>query len=86
MIIFAICNYIRKILNINMCNVCVNYNSLFIEQQCYIFMSLAQGSSQSRTSSREKRLNNMSTAKGNTKNLVQTIVQHLAFRETNKRN
>ena len=86
MIIFAICNYIRKILNINMCKVCVNYNYLFIEQQCYIFMSLAQGSSQSRTSSREKRLNNMSTAKGNTKNLVQTIVQHLAFRETNKRN
>ena len=86
MIIFPICNYIRKFLNINMCKVYVNYKSLFIEQQCYIFMSLAQGSSQSRTSSRENRLNNMSTAEGNTKNLVQTIVQHLAFRETNKRN
>ena len=34
----------RKILNINMCKVYVNYKSLFIERQCYVFMSLVQGS------------------------------------------
>ena len=43
-IIFVICNDIRKILNINMCKVFVNYKFLFIERQCYIFMSLVQGS------------------------------------------
>ena len=80
-IIFVICNYMREILNINMCKVYVNYKSLFIEWQCYIFMSLAQGSCAVAASSRS---NNMSTAEGNVivKNLVQTIVQHLAFRET----
>ena len=47
-------------------------------------MSLAQGSCAVAASSRENRSNNMSTAEGNVnvKNLVQTIVQHLAFRET----
>ena len=34
----------RKKLNINMCKVYVNYKSLFTERQCYIFMSLVQGS------------------------------------------
>ena len=43
-IIFAICNYMREILNINMCKVYVNYKTLFIERRCCIFMSLAQGS------------------------------------------
>ena len=60
-IIFAICNYMREILNINMCKVYVNYKSLFIERQCYIFMSLAQGSCAVAASPRENRLNNMST-------------------------
>ena len=71
----------RKNLNINMCKAYVNYKSLFIEWQCYTFMSLAQGSCAVAASSRS---NNMSTAEGNVnvKNLVQTIVQHLAFRET----
>ena len=41
---FVICNYMREILNINMCKVYVNYKSLFIERQCCMFMSLAQGS------------------------------------------
>ena len=44
MIIFVICNYMREILNISMLNVYVNYKILFIERQCYIFMTLAQGS------------------------------------------
>ena len=49
-------------------------------------MSLAQGSCAVAASSRENRSNNMSTAEGNVnvKNLVQTIVQHLAFGETIK--
>ena len=72
----------RKNLNINMCKVYINYKSLFIERQCYIFMSLARGSCAVVASSRENRSNNMSTAEGNVKNLVQTIVQHLPFRET----
>ena len=44
-------------------------------------MSLAQGSCAVAASSRENRSNNMSAAKGNVnvKNLVQSIVQHLAF-------
>ena len=78
-IMFVISNYMRKNLNINVCKVYVNYKSLFIERQCYIFMSLAQGSCAVAASSRENRSNNMSTAEGNVKNLVQTIVQHLAF-------
>ena len=47
-------------------------------------MSLAQCSCAVAASSRENRSNNMSTSKGNVniKNLVQTTVQHLAFRET----
>ena len=47
-------------------------------------MSLAQGSCAVAASSRENRLNNMTAAKGNVnvKNLVQSIVQHLAFWET----
>ena len=43
----------REILNINMCKVYENYKSLFIERQCYIFMSLAQGSCPAATSTRE---------------------------------
>ena len=43
-IIFVICNYMREILNINLCKVYVNCKSLFIEWQYYKFMSLAQGS------------------------------------------
>ena len=43
-IMFVICNNMREILNINMCKVYVNYKSLFIERQCYVFMSLAQSS------------------------------------------
>ena len=50
-----------EILNINMCKVCVNYKSLFIERQCYVFMSLAQGSCAVAASSWENRSNNMST-------------------------
>ena len=77
----------RKNLNINMCKVYINYKSLFIERQFYVFMSLAQSSCAVAASSRENPSNNMSTAEGNVrnvnvKNLVQTIVQHLAFRET----
>ena len=47
-------------------------------------MSLEQGSGTVAVSSRENRSNNMSTAERNVnvKNLVQTIVQDLAFRET----
>ena len=45
-------------------------------------MSLAQGSCTVAASLRENHSNNMSTAEGNVKNLVQTIVQHLAFQET----
>ena len=55
----------RKNLNINMCKVYVNYKSLFIERQCYIFMSLAQGSCAVAAFSRENRSNNMSTAEVN---------------------
>ena len=43
----------REILNINTCKVYVNYKSLFTERQCYIFMSLAQGSCAAAASSRE---------------------------------
>ena len=67
-IIFAICNHMKKKkkkLNINMCKVYVNYKSLFIERQCYIFMSLAQGSCAVAAFSRENRSNNMSTAEVN---------------------
>ena len=56
-IIFVICNYMRKILNMNMCKVYVNYKPLFIERQYYIFMSLAQCSCAVAVSSRENRLN-----------------------------
>ena len=49
-----------EILNINMCKVCVNYKSLFIERQCYVFMSLAQGSCAVAASSRDSRSNSMS--------------------------
>ena len=47
-------------------------------------MSLAQGSCAVAASSQENRSNNMSTAEWNVnvKNLVQTIVQCLDFRET----
>ena len=47
-------------------------------------MSLAQGSCAVAASSQENRANNKSTAEGNVnvENLVQTIFQHLAFRET----
>ena len=58
---FVICNYMTEILNINMCRVCVNYKSLFIERQYYVFMSLAQGSCAVAVSSWENRSNNMST-------------------------
>ena len=73
----------RKILNINMCKVYVNYKSLFIERQCYVFMSLVQGScAVAAIIEHFVMLINM-TAEGNVhvKNLVQTIVQHLAFPE-----
>ena len=59
-IIFVICNYMREILNINMCKIYVNYKSLFIERQCYVFTSLAQGSCAVAASSRNNS-NNMST-------------------------
>ena len=60
-IIFAICNYMREILSINMCKVYVNYKSLFIDWQYYIFMSLAQGSCTVAASSRQNCSNNIST-------------------------
>ena len=60
-IIFVIWNYMKEILKINMCKVYVNYKSLFIERQCYIFMSLAQGSYAVEATSRENHSNNMST-------------------------
>ena len=46
-------------------------------------MSLTQNSCAVTTSSQESHSSNMSSAEGNVnvKNLVQTIVQHLAFRE-----
>ena len=83
----------REILNTNMCKIYVNYKSLFIERQCYIFTSLAQGCCAVAASPRENRSNNMSTlvnmiscvlnmaAEGNVnvKNLAQTLVQNLAF-------
>ena len=58
---FVICNYMTKILNINMRKVCVNYKFLFIGRQCYVFMSLAQGSCTVAASSWENGSNNMST-------------------------
>ena len=60
MIIFVIWNYMSETSNINMCKVYVNYKSLFIEWQCYIFMSVAQGSCAVTASSRKNRSNNMS--------------------------
>ena len=83
----------REVLNINMCKVYVNYRSLFIERQCYIFTSLAQGSCAVAASPQENRSNNMSTLVNmiscllnmavegnvNVKNLAQTLVQNLAF-------
>ena len=91
---FVISNYIKRNLNINMWKVDVNYNSFFIEWQCYILMSLAQGScAVATTSSGESRSRIMSTfqmlinmvAEGNVNvnNLVKIIVRHLAFEETN---
>ena len=59
-ITFVICIYMREILNINMCKVYVNYKSFFIERQCYVFMSLAQGSCAVAASSRENSSNDMS--------------------------
>ena len=61
-----------------MCKLYVNCESLFIERQCYIFMSLAQSRCAVAASSRKNRSNNMSTAKGNVRNVnvknpVQTI-------------
>ena len=50
----------REILNIYMQKVHVNYKTLFIERQCYIFMSLMQTSSAVATSPRENRSNNIS--------------------------
>ena len=47
----------REILNIYMQKVYVNYKSLFIERQCYIFTSLTQGSCAVATSSLENRSN-----------------------------
>ena len=41
-IMFVICNYMTEILHINMWKVYVNYKTLFIELQCYTFMSRAQ--------------------------------------------
>ena len=41
--IFVICNYMKEVLDINIYKVHANYKSLFTERQCYIFMSLAQG-------------------------------------------
>ena len=42
-IIFVICSHKRNNLNINMCKVHVNYKSLFVQRQCFMFMPLAQG-------------------------------------------
>ena len=36
-IIIVIWNYVREILSINIWKAYVNYKTLFIEQQCYIF-------------------------------------------------
>ena len=60
-IIFVIYSYMKEILNINMCKVYVNYKSLFIETQCYMFMSLAQGSCAVAASPGENASNNMNT-------------------------
>ena len=49
----------REILT--MYKVYVNYKSLFIKRQCYIFTSLAQSSCAVAASSREDRSNNMRT-------------------------
>ena len=81
-----------EILNINVWKVYVNYKTLFTERQCYIFMSVVQGGCALATSLPEDRSNNTTTlqmfismaaeGKVNANNLVQTIVQHPAFRET----
>ena len=42
-LIFVICNYMRETFNVNMWKADVNYKTLFIEWQCYIFMPLVQG-------------------------------------------
>ena len=79
-IIFVICKYMRGILNINMCKVYVNYKSLLIEGQCYVFMSLAQGSCTVAASSRENRSLSYTYATYN----FQAITIPLMFRESTK--
>ena len=50
-----------EILKINIWKVYVNDETLFIEQECYIFMSLAQASCAVAASLQENDLNNIST-------------------------
>ena len=85
-LIFVICNYMREILNVNMWKVDVNYKTLFMEWQCYIFMPLVQGGCAVATSLWENHLNNMSMLymlmnmaaerNVNVNNLVLNIAQH----------
>ena len=92
-IIFVICNYMREILNMNICKVYVHYKTLFIERQCCVFMSLAQGTCAVAASSRENCSNNLTTLwcwqtwlpKGTSMSRIlyeQNLPQRLAFRET----
>ena len=53
--------YERNFKHKHVIKVYVNFKTSFIEQQCYMFMSLAQGSCALATSLREDRSNNMST-------------------------
>ena len=58
-LIFVICNYMRETFNVNMWKADVNYKTLFIEWQCYIFMPLVQGGCVVATFLWENHLNNM---------------------------
>ena len=91
-VILVICNYMTEILNINMCKVCVNYKSLFIEATMLcIYVTCARQLRSSKLLVGEPLeyhghvvmlINMAAEGNVNVKNLVQTIVQHLAFRET----
>ena len=54
-------NYMKEILNINICKVNVNIISLYSLSDNVIYLSLAQGSCAEAASSRKNRSNNMST-------------------------
>ena len=91
-LIFVICSYMRETFNVNMWKADVNYKTLFIEWQCYIFMPLVQGGCVVATFLWENHLNNMSmlymlmnmAAKRNVNvnNLVLNIVQHPVLWDT----